>query len=111
MRRCAALFLIVFTAACGSLQSVAVTPQQRLYAATGDYIVYGQIVLQIVSDPLTLPETRATLKDLDNRAYNAIRMARTAYDAGDLTEVTLVLAETGLRELRSRLVAEGRLKQ
>ena len=112
MRKYAALILVVFTAGCaGSLQSTAVTPQQRLYAAYGDYIVYGQIVMQAVADPLTLPETKAALKDVDRRTYKAIQIARTAYERGALTEFSLALAETGLRELRTRLVAEGRLKQ
>ncbi len=111
MRKYAALLLLVVVAGCGSLQSVAVTPQQRLFAAYGDYIVYGQIVLQAAEDPLTLPETKAALKEVDRRAYKAIQIARTAYERGELTEVTLVLAETGLRELKTRLVAERRLKQ
>ena len=63
MRRYASFLLVVAVTACGSLQSVAVTPQQRLFAAYGDYIVYGQIVLQAVEDPLTLPETKAALKE------------------------------------------------
>ncbi len=111
MRRYASFLLVVAVTACGSLQSVAVTPQQRLFAAYGDYIVYGQIVLQAVEDPLTLPETKAALKEVDRRTYKAIQIARTAYERGELTEVTLVLAEAGLRELRTRLVAEGRLRQ
>ena len=112
MRKYAALLIVLVAAGCaGSLQSTAVTPQQRLYAATGDYIVYGQIVLQTVSDPLTLPETKATLKELDRRVYAALGIARAAYDRGELTEITVLVAETALRELRSRLVTEGKLTQ
>lgn len=111
MRRYASFLLIVAVAACGSLQSAAVTPQQRLFAAYGDYVVYGQIVEMTVADPLTLLETKNALKELDSRVFMALGVARAAYERGALTEFTLVIAETALRELRVRLATEGKVGQ
>ena len=111
MRRYAALLVIVAVGGCGSLQSAAVTPQQRLFAAYGDYVVYGQIVEKTVTDPLTLPETKIALKELDSRVFKALGVARAAYERGALSEFTLVIAETALRELRTRLVKEGKVGQ
>lgn len=68
-------------------------------------------MLQAVEDPFTLPETKAALKEVNRRTFTALDVAKKAYERGDLTEVTLLVPETGLRELRARLVAEGRLKQ
>ena len=109
MRKYASLLLIVVAAACGSLQSTAVTPQQRLFAAYGDYVVYGQIVEKTVTDPLTSPDTKSALKELDSRVFKALGVARDAYERGALTEFILVIAETALRELRARLVTEGKV--
>jgi hypothetical protein len=100
---------VVVVAGCSSLQTIATTPQQRLFAAYGDYIAYGEVVRQAVKDPLTLPATKKDLKEMDHRVFMALEVARKAYEAGDLTDVTVLLAETALRELRHRLIAEGRM--
>ena len=110
MRRYAALILVVFTAGCGSLQLEATTIQQRLFAANAEYIVYGEIVKEAVRDPLTHPETKAALKDLNRRTYSALQVAKSAFLRGELTDVAVVLAETGLRELRSELVRQGKVQ-
>lgn len=109
MRRTAALLMVLVVAGCTSLQSIATTPQQRLFAAYGDYIAYGEVIKQAVKDPLTLPATKTDLKALDNRVWTALEVARKAYEAGDLTDVTLLIAETALRELRTRLITEGKI--
>lgn len=111
MRRAASILIVLVVAGCGSLQSIAVTPQQRLFAAHGDYVTYGEIAAQAVEDPLTLPETKATLREINRRIYRALVAAQKLYEAGELTDAAVLVAEIALRELRAELIRQGRVTQ